>query len=82
MNLSENVVAVLSSFVVAFFLMSCTSHTSSALKEIVIDPSQTLDFYDPADDVEPKFDIFALQRIVVSLALYVVLSIPMTYIIF
>lgn len=56
-----NFLAVLSSFVLAFFLMSCTSPSSSALKEIVIDPSQTLGFYDLAEDVEPEFDIFALE---------------------
>lgn len=64
MNLTKksmNFLAILSSFVLAFFLMSCSSRSSSALKEIVIDPSHTLGFYDLAEDVEPEFDIFALE---------------------
>lgn len=56
-----NFLAILSSFVLAFFLMSCTSRSSSALKEIVIDPSQTIGFYDLAEEVEPVFEIFALE---------------------
>lgn len=61
MKKNINFFTVLSSFVWISFLMSCTSPSSSGLKEIVIDPSQTIGFYDLAEDVEPEFDIFALE---------------------
>lgn len=51
----------LSFFVLAFFLISCTSRTSSALKEIVIDPAQNSGSYDLAADVEPEFDMLSLE---------------------
>lgn len=56
-----NFLAALSSFVLAFFLISCTSRSSSALKEVVIDPAQNFGSYDLADDVEPEFDMLPLE---------------------